>query len=371
MKALTLVPGTRVQNLVERPEPVIQAPDEIRVRVLQVGICGTDREEAAGGRARAPAGRNDLVIGHEMLGQVEEAGKGVTRVKPGDLVVLSVRRGCGKCLPCLMNRSDMCLSGDFTERGIWGADGYDTELVVEKEEYAVRLPRELHATGVLTEPTTIVEKAVDEAVRIQCARLPDAASRPDWLHGRRCLVAGLGPVGLLGAMVLRLRGAEVYGLDVLDAASAKPLWLTAIGGMYVDGRTVRADQVGKLLGPMDLILEAAGIASLDFDLLDALALNGIYLLTGIPGGDRPLQIDGPALMRTLVLNNQAIVGSVNASRDHYQMAASDLETAGMRWPGHVEKLVTRLHPREEFAAALAPPERDEIKTVIQWATPRS
>ncbi len=368
MKALSLVPGTTSVTLEERPEPRVEAADDIKVKVLRVGICGTDREEAAGGRARAPAGRKNLVIGHEMMGRVEEAGKGVTQVAVGDLVVLSVRRGCGKCLPCTMNRPDMCTTGEFTERGIWGADGYDAEYVVDKEHYAVRLPGELSAAGVLTEPTTIVEKAIDEALRLQCARLPQAASTPDWYRGRRCLVAGLGPVGLLGAMVLRLRGADVLGLDILDPGSAKPLWLKAIDGTYIDGRTVHAGQVGNQIGPMDVILEAAGIASLDFDLLEALALNGIFLLTGIPGGDRPLQIDGPALMRTLVLKNQAMVGSVNASRDHFRMAVADLAAAGLRWPGHVEKLITHIHPFTDFAAALARPAGDEIKAVIQWGS---
>jgi len=370
MKAIALVPGSTAQSLVERPDPVIRAPDEIKVRVLQVGICGTDREEASGGRARARAGGADLVIGHEMMGQVMETGTGVQRVTTGDLVVFTVRRGCGKCLPCAMNRSDMCTTGEFTERGIWGADGYEAEFVVDKEPYAVRLPPELKNVGVLTEPTTIVEKAIDEAVKVQTARLPESASTPDWLYGRKCLVAGMGPVGLLGAMVLRLRGAQVFGLDILDASTAKPQWLTAIGGTYVDGRTVRPDKVDDLLGPMDVILEAAGIASLDFDLLDALALNGLYVLTGIPGGDRPLQIDGPALMRALVLKNQAMVGSVNASRDHFQMAVADLEAASLRWKGHVEKLITHVHPYTDYAAALARPTRDEIKAVIEWSKPR-
>jgi threonine dehydrogenase-like Zn-dependent dehydrogenase len=127
---------------------------------------------------------------------------------------------------------------------------------------------------------------------VQTLRRPDAATTPDWFHGRRCLVAGLGPVGLLASMVLLLRGGDVYGLDVVDANSARPQWLAAIGGRYLDGREVPANQVEKKIGGMNFILDASGIAALEFNLLDALALNGIYALTGIPGGDRPLQISG-------------------------------------------------------------------------------
>ena len=142
MDAIAIVPGTKDVRIVDRPEPSVAEDDEIKLKVRRVGICGTDREEVAGGRSKAPQGSKDLVIGHEMFGQVVDAGKGVTRVKPGDYAVFTVRRGCGKCLPCNMNRSDMCLTGEYTERGIWGRDGYETQFVVDKEQHVVRVPDE-------------------------------------------------------------------------------------------------------------------------------------------------------------------------------------------------------------------------------------
>ncbi len=192
MKALALIPGTTTLRLVDRPEPQISAPDQIKLKVLHVGICGTDREEAAGGRADAPPDQQDLVIGHEMFGQVVAIGQSVTRVKEGDYAVFTVRRGCGKCTPCAMNRPDMCETGDYTERGIKGRDGYQTEFVVDTEQYIVKVPSELESIGVLAEPTSVSTKAIIEAVRVQEARLPDALVTPNWLYGRRCLVAGLG-----------------------------------------------------------------------------------------------------------------------------------------------------------------------------------
>jgi threonine dehydrogenase-like Zn-dependent dehydrogenase len=366
MKAITIIPGTANLKLADRPEPSVAAPDEVKLRVLRVGICGTDREEASGGRADAPEGRRDLVIGHEMLGRVIETGSSVTRVKAGDYCIFTVRRGCGKCPPCRMNRSDMCTTGEYGERGIKGLDGYETEFVVDREMYAVRVPEQLEPVGVLTEPLSIAEKAIDEAVRVQLARLPDASAHPLWLNGRRCLVAGIGPVGLLAAMVLRLRGAEVYGTDIVDHDTARPRWLEAIGGKYVDGRKVPADRVQQELGPMDLVFEATGVASLEFNLLDALAQNGIYVLTGIPGGDRPLRIQGAELIRRLVLGNQTMIGSVNASRDHFQMAVDDLLNATLRWGKHIEGLITHRHSYTEFSDALGHHGPDEIKVVIEW-----
>ena len=116
-----------------------------------------------------------------------------------------------------------------------------------------------------------------------------------------------------------------------------------------------------------MIFEAAGIAALDFNLLDALAYNGVYVLTGIPGGNRPLQVDGAELMRRLVLFNQIMAGSVNAAHGHFQMAANDLLQAGILWRGHAEKLITHRYRIEEFQKVFASHPPDEIKAVIEWA----
>jgi len=369
MKAIAIVPGTTTPRLVDRPEPTLSAGEDIKLRVLRVGICGTDREIAAGGRARAADGAKELVIGHEMFGQVVAVGPAVNSVREGDLAVFTDRRGCGTCLPCGMNRSDMCRTGNCRERGIWGLDGFQTEFVVDREQYAVRLGPELEPVGVLTEPLAVAEKAIDEAVRLQTARLPDAPATPNWLHGRRCLVAGLGPIGLLAAMLLRLREAEVHGMDIVAAGSPRAQWLSRIGGRYVDGRQVSPDRIDIALGPMDLILEATGVPTLAFNLLEALAHDGVCVLTGIPGGDRPLELPGAELIRHLVLKNHAVVGSVNDARAHYQMAVDDLALAQARWGAHVERLITHRYPRDEFASALRPHPSEEIKTVIEWATP--
>ncbi|MBI1258044.1 MAG: alcohol dehydrogenase catalytic domain-containing protein [Chloroflexi bacterium] len=369
MKALALVPGSTELKLVDRPEPQITAADEVKVRIVRVGICGTDREEASGGRAKAPPGQTELVIGHEMFSQVVAVGSGVTRVKVGDYAVFTVRRGCGKCTPCRMNRSDMCETGEFSERGIWGADGYQTEYVVDKEMYITRVPAELEPIGILTEPLAVAEKAIAEAVALQTTRLPDAAVTPDWLFGKRCLVAGLGPIGLLAAVILALAGAELYGMDIVDENTVRPEWFKHIGGRYIDGRVVTADNIDDKVAEMDLIFEATGVASVEFNLLDALAYNGIYVLTGIPGGDRPIQFDAADLIRQLVLKNQALVGSVNDAQGHFQMAVNDLARAQLRWPGHLQKLITDRHPADDFQNALTHHDADEIKVVIEWGDP--
>ncbi|TAM80572.1 MAG: alcohol dehydrogenase [Acidobacteria bacterium] len=369
MKAIAIIPGTREVRIVDRPEPELSTPDEIKLRVLLVGICGTDREEVSGGRADAPPGQKDLVIGHEMFGQVVEAGSQVQSLRPGDFGCFTVRRGCGRCSACLNNRSDMCSTGDYTERGIRQRDGYETELVVDQSQYFVRVPSEQAALGVLSEPTSVAEKAIDEALSVQAARIPGLADPRKWLEGRQVLVAGMGPIGLLAAVALRLRGAEVLGMDVVDADTLRPRILQQLGGKYVDGRQTKPSALDSVYGQIDMIFEATGIARVEFDLLGALGINGVYVLTGIPGGDRPVQIDGAALMRQLVLRNQVMIGSVNASRKHFEMAVEDLGKAYKTWRKTMEQIITHVVPCPDFAEVLEKHPDNEIKAVVEWSKP--
>lgn len=103
-------------------------------------------------------------------------------------------------------------------------------------------------------------------------------------------------------------------------------------------------------------------------LLDALAPDGICTLTGIPGGNRPVEIPGAELIRRLVLDNQVLVGSVNAARDHFQMAVDDLAHARLLWGDHMARLITHRYPSTEFTSALRQHSAEEIKAVIEWAT---
>lgn len=370
MKAIAITPGTTKVNIIDRPEPNLSAPNEIKLRVLRVGICGTDREEASGGRADAPPGQKDLVIGHEMFGQVVEVGSEVKSVQPGDFGCFTVRRGCGQCPACLNDRSDMCSTGKYTERGIKQRDGYETELVVDQLQYFVKVPKDQVPLGVLSEPTSVAEKAIDEALAVQVARIPGSTDPEKWLEGKQALVAGLGPIGLLAAVALRLRGATVLGLDVVDENTLRPQILKQLGGKYVDGRQTKSSALDDAYGQIDMIFEATGIARVEFDLLGALGINGVYVLTGIPGGDRPLQLDGAALMRQLVLRNQVMIGSVNASRKHFELAVADLGKAYKTWGKTMEQLITHIVPYANFADVLEKHPDNEIKAVIEWGKPQ-
>jgi glucose 1-dehydrogenase len=365
MKAISIKPQTTDVSLVDIVEPTINSPDEIKLKVLQVGICGTDREEVSGGRADAPPGKLQLVIGHEMFGQVVETGTGVHSVSVGDYGVIMVRRECGECKACMSGRSDMCYTGNYTERGIKGADGFQAEYVVDKEKYIVKVPAGLKEIGVLTEPMSIVSKAFDEALIIQKSRLK-FDRKENWLEGKKAFVAGIGAVGLMAAFALRLRGAVVVGMDIVDEQSLRPQILRQIGGEYLNGRNLAVNDIDKVCGEFDFIFEATGIPKLQFNLIDALAVNGIYIISGIPSSTSSINIPAAELLQQIVLKNQVILGSVNASYDHYKMAVDDLGQILDKWPAAINAVITEKIPFSNFEKALSHHSLDEIKVVVQW-----
>src|SRR5262245_65395094 len=178
MKAVAVFPSERKVRVIDEPAPRITSPTQARLRILDVGVCGTDREICAFEYGTPPPGLSHLVIGHESLSRVEEVGPGVSKVRPGDLVVTMVRRPCphDTCGACTQARQDFCFTGDFEERGIKSRHGFMTEQIVEDERYLVPVPEALRDVGVLVEPLTIAEKALiqlwDMQERLRWARPP-------------------------------------------------------------------------------------------------------------------------------------------------------------------------------------------------------
>lgn len=302
-----------------------------------------------------------------MCGQVVEVGKNVKNLKKGDYAVFTVRRGCGKCEACLADCYDMCYTGKYKERGIKGLHGYQAEYAVDDEKYLIKIPDSIKDIAVLTEPTTVVEKAIDQACKVQNNRLPKYSDHKDWLKGKTALIAGLGPIGLLGAMVLSLKGAKVLGLDIVDENSSRPQILKEFGGTYINASKTSMSDLTKKYQQIDLILEAAGIAKLDFDLFDVLGINGVYVLTGVPAEGKPLDVNGSHIMKQIVMKNQVIIGSVNANFDNFHQAVTDLELGLKKWGKTVPKIISHKIDYHKFKDVLAKHTADEIKVVINWA----
>jgi threonine dehydrogenase-like Zn-dependent dehydrogenase len=356
------------------PEPELNSPDQLVIQVLEVGICGTDRSIVRGESGDAPPGADYLILGHEMIGQVIAAGaSAASDYSAGDLVVCTVRRPCGlpECPTCAHGESDMCYTGKFTERGIFSAHGYMTSRIVESTEFTVKVPPELRQFGVLIEPTTVVEKAILEAVLVQ-HRLDwvrelnnEAAIARDWRFVRRALVAGAGPIGTMAAFLLRLHDVETHVTDVVPSDGYKASLVSSIGAHYWNSLETPPAEIAKRVGNIDLIVEATGIAPVAWELLGALGINGVLVFTGVPG-DRggEFQMQGSHLMRQQVLWNQIVMGSVNANRSYFIHAVKDLSDIAVRWPDALARVITGHHPIEDFESALTTQSKDEVKAVF-------
>src|SRR5689334_25166551 len=195
MKAIAVKPGVpNTVHLTELPTPTVDDIPNGRgvlVRVLRVGVDGTDKEINAAEYGQAPPGYEFLVIGHEGFGQVVDVGPNVTEVAPGDYVVATVRRP-GSSIYDLIGTNDMTTDDTYYERGINLRHGYLTEQYVDDADFIVKVPQGLKDVGVLLEPMTVVEKGIAQAYEIQ-RRL--RVWRP-----KRAAVLGAGTVGLLAGL---------------------------------------------------------------------------------------------------------------------------------------------------------------------------
>ncbi|MFB4306649.1 glucose 1-dehydrogenase [Actinomadura sp. GTD37] len=346
MRALTVLPEKRGSlAVVDVPDPEPGAND-LLVDGIAVGVCGTDREIAAGDYGWAPPGHERLVIGHESLGRVREAPPG-SGFSPGDLVVGVVRRPDPEpCGACAHGEFDMCRNGRYTERGIKELDGYASRAWRVEADYAVTLDPRLAEVGVLMEPTTVVAKAWEQIEKVGARA---------WFEPHRVLVTGAGPIGLLAALLGVQRGLDVHVLDRV-ADGPKPRLVADLGATYHHEGLEKAVEGGE----PDVVIEATGASQLVFGAMANNAPYGIVCLTGVSSAGRPLQVDVGGLNRDIVLENDAIIGSVNANIGHYAAAARSLAEADLDW---LNRLISRRVPLEDYADAFTP-HPDDVKVVI-------
>jgi threonine dehydrogenase-like Zn-dependent dehydrogenase len=346
MRALTVKAGTPdTAEVTELPDPR-PAGGELLVAGVALGICGTDREIVSGEYGSPPPGRERLVLGHESLGRVVRA-PARSGFTAGDLVVGVVRRPDPvPCGACARGEFDMCRNGRYTERGIKDLDGYGSQLWTVEPDYAVRIDPGLVEVGTLMEPTSVVVKAWEQVEHVGAR---------SWFEPERVLVTGAGPIGLLAALLGVQRGLDVH---VLDRATGgpKPAAVAMLGATYHHGPVAT---VADHLRP-DVVIEATGAGAVAFDAMVNTAPYGIVCLTGVSSVGRRIGVDAGATNRELVLENDVVIGTVNANLRHYAAAAEALAAADPRW---LARLITRRVPLERYADALTA-RPDDIKVVL-------
>lgn len=337
MKGIAVFPGKpNSVHLAELPKPSVnEIPDGrgVLVKVLRVGVDGTDKEINAAEYGQAPEGYNFLVVGHESFGQVEMVGSNVTEFQPGDYVVATVRRP-GHSLYDRIGTYDMTTDDTYYERGINLRHGYLTEYYVDDPEYLVKIPQGLKKVAVLLEPTTVVEKGIAQAYEIQ-RRL--RVWRP-----KKALVLGAGTIGLLATLALRLRGLEVLTLSRTKKPYLNADLIEGLGAKYESTENLPVIQAGKEYGGFDIIFEATGFSPIVFEGMQALGKNGVLVLSSVTGGDRKIEVPADKINLDFVLGNKVMVGTVNANREYFEMGVKDLAQAESQYPGWLDRLLT--HP---------------------------
>ncbi|MBM3876478.1 MAG: hypothetical protein FJ386_07145 [Verrucomicrobia bacterium] len=350
MKAVGVMPTRRQVALLDHDEPALTGPSQLKVRTLDVGICGTDREICTFVYGAPPAGSEYLVLGHESLGQVIEVGSRVKRIQVGDLVVPSVRRPCddAHCRPCRADLQDFCATHKFVERGINQTHGYMTEFYVDDEKHFTLVPPTLRDFAVLAEPLTIAEKGLAQVWRIQ-SRLPWASAKPGRPgNGLRAVVLGAGPIGILGAMTLVLNGFETWVYSRSPKPNDKAALVESFGARYISAQEKTPQELAAMVGNIDLVYEALGVSHVAFGVMEVLGLNGVFVFTGIPAPEGHISVPGNVLMRNLVLKNQVVVGTVNADKAAFENAIRDLGEFKKRWPKALANVISARHPVENF-----------------------
>jgi len=216
---------------------------------------------------------------------------------------------------------------------------------------------------------TIAEKGISQLWQVQQRlpwALPTEPGEPP-AHGRNALVLGGGPVGLLGAMKLRIEGFSTTVYSRTPAASDLAGLVTSFGAKFVPAETTPVADLAAQIPNIDVVYEAIGASSLAFEVIKELGTNGVFIFTGVPGRKAPIDVDTDAIMRDMVLKNQIVFGTVNASVGHFAEAISDLGRFMERWPLAVRTLISRRFPIDRADEPLSG-KAGGIKNVIAIAS---
>lgn len=371
----------RLQQVSTKPEivlahasqPMIEHPSQALIRMLCVGLDGTDREILQEQYGTPPDGEDELVFGHESLGVVMEAGPS-SGLAPGDLVTALVRRPCIDltCVNCRNDRSDYCETGRFVERGINGAHGFLSEFVVEESRYLVKLPTHCLEYGVFAEPQSIVEKVWNQVQRVQ--------QRLIW-QPKHAIILGAGPLGLLAAATCRTLGLHTYVWSKGSANSYPAQLVQQMGAQYQQadvatpdysaaasmaerlGQSDQSDQSDQLsqsnqpgslreyvqqLGVrVDMIMECTGHSPLAFEAMGAVGPGGVVALLGVSSGSGRAEIEVDRLNLDIVVHNKSVVGSVNASRRDFETGIHRMQQIERLCPGLLSSMITNRYRLDE------------------------
>jgi D-arabinose 1-dehydrogenase-like Zn-dependent alcohol dehydrogenase len=299
MKAAVLEQAQQPMVIKDIPVPSI-GDNEVLIQVRACGVCHTDLHIAEGFLSGFGLDPFPLVMGHEIVGEVDQIGAGVNHLTCGERVGAYWTFGCGHCQCCLSGKEQTCTtnlsSGNFQAAGMTLDGGY-AEYVKVGAEYAIPLPEELDFV---------------DAAPFLCAGLTtyagfkNAVLRP----GQRAAVLGIGGLGHMAIPIAVAMGAEVIAIT---STEAKMKLAKELGAHYTINAT--GPEIGQKLleiGGVDVVLSTTVDAQVIGCVLQALLPQGALVLAGLTTA--PL----PVVPAQLVAFGQRIIGTNIGSRLDYQ-----------------------------------------------------
>ena len=255
---------------------------QVRVRIAAGGICGSDLHYFNAGGFGTVRLREPMVLGHEVAGTIEAVGPAVTRVSVGDRVALNPARACGECRFCRDGAPRHCLNMKFYGSAMpWphSQGAFSTLILAEAQQCEPLAARVSFAEGACAEPLAVALHAVAQAGD---------------LTGRRVLVTGAGPIGLMVIAAARWAGAaEIVAVDLHAPALEKAEILGAVRTINVSadpealGRDYAADK-----GWFDAAFECSGAPGIFKDIAPVLRPRGVLVQLGMGGEHAGVEVRG-------------------------------------------------------------------------------
>ena len=261
-----------------RPEEE-PAPGQVKVRIANGGICGSDLHYYFEGGIGAIRVREPIILGHEVAGIVDSIGDGVTAVSPGNRVALNPSRPCFNCRYCLAGMQNHCLNMRFygSAMPMPHIQGAFADIVVADEVQCVAVPDSVPlASAAVAEPLAVCLHAV---------------RRAGPMLGRRVLVTGQGPIGVLAVAAARAAGArEIVATDVADEPfeTSHRMGVDRTINVATDAAALAAYGADK--GYFDVLLEASGNDAAIRGALEVLRPGAVMVIIGL-GGEATLPLN--------------------------------------------------------------------------------
>jgi len=322
----------RIENV---PDPSAPGPTEVLLEVVRAAICGTDASEWDHGPILC---RHGVVLGHEFVGRVVDAGNDVTSVRVGDRVVSGAGISCGRCAWCLRGRTNLC--AEYRTLGLQ-VDGGLAEYVTSPASICRSVPDTCDDdAAAMAQPLAVALHALSRVAQ----RSDDAVA-----------VIGAGGIGsfiVAGAAHAATEG-RVVAIDVEASRLATASALGATDTADAPGRDL-AELLLELSGGVcfDVVVEASGASHAPAAAIAGARRGGRVLLVGLHGAPRELDLTRMILREVDIFTTVAHVCDSDLPAALELLATSDVAavTAGPRIP--LDALVEEgLRPLAERRAA--------------------